>query len=187
MIFSPTGIPGAWLIDLDTIGDERGFFARAFCRTAFAEHGLEPAVAQINNAVSARRGTLRGLHYQLPPSAEAKTVRVIRGAIHDVVLDLRPRSETFGRWYGAELSASNRRMMHVPAGCAHGLLTLDDDCEVLYLASAAYAPDLERGVRWDDPRFGIAWPFEPSVLSPKDASWPSFDEAWHLNAAMREL
>jgi dTDP-4-dehydrorhamnose 3,5-epimerase len=187
MTFTPTGIPGAWLIDLDAIGDERGSFARLFCQRSFVEHGLDARIAQINNAVSARRGTLRGLHYQLPPAAESKTVRVVRGAVFDVVLDLRPRSDTFGRWVGAELSAATRRMMHAPAGCAHGLLTLEDDCEVLYLASAPYAPDLERGVRWDDPRFAIAWPFPPEVLSAKDRSWPPFDEGWHLGDAMREL
>lgn len=187
MKFTPTGIEGAWLVDLTPIEDDRGSFARLFCRASFEAQGLEGGIAQINNAVSVRRGTLRGLHYQLPPAAEAKTVRVTRGSIFDVVLDLRPRSATFGRWAGAELGAGTRRMMHVPAGCAHGLLTLEDDCEVLYLASAAYAPELERGIRWDDPRFGIEWPMVPSVVSAKDRAWPDFDEAWHLNAALREL
>jgi dTDP-4-dehydrorhamnose 3,5-epimerase len=174
MKFEPTPIAGAFLVDLERRGDDRGFFARIFCEQEFAAAGLTPHFVQINTSFSGKRGTLRGLHYQLPPAAEAKLVRCIRGALFDVVLDLRPASPSFGQWFGAELTAENRRMMYVPEGCAHAFLSLADATETLYLASAFYAPDRERGVRFDDPRFAIRWPIEPVELSPKDRSWPDY-------------
>ena len=182
MRFDETPIPGAFTVELDRRGDERGFFARVFCEEEFGAAGLPTRFVQVNNSLSAERGTLRGMHYQLAPAAEVKVVRCIRGALWDVVLDLREASPTFGRWYGAELSAENRRMMVVPEGCAHGFVTLEPDTEAFYFVTHPYAPDLERGVRWDDPRFGIEWPIAPIVLSDKDRGHPDFDPAWHLAA-----
>jgi dTDP-4-dehydrorhamnose 3,5-epimerase len=183
MIFTETPLKGAYLIDLERRGDDRGFFARAFCAREFAEHGLVDRFVQANNSLSARRGTLRGMHYQLAPNAETKMVRCVRGSLYDVILDLRQGSPTFGRSFGAELSADNRRMMYVPKGCAHGFFTTSDDAEALYFVDESYAPESERGVRWDDPNFAIAWPGEPAVLSDKDRSWRDFDPAWHLAAS----
>lgn len=180
MIFSETPIEGAYLIDLEKRGDERGFFARAFCEKEFEARRLATRFVQANDSLSAQKGTLRGMHYQLPPRAETKVVRCIRGALHDVVLDLRPGSRTFGQSFGAELTAENRRMMYLPKGCAHGFITLADDTEALYLVDEFYAPERERGVRWDDPRFGIRWPIPPGVLSDKDRTHRDFDPAWHL-------
>ena len=180
MIFTQTPIPGAYLIDLEKRGDERGFFARAFCVQEFAAHGLVTHFVQVNNSLSAERGTLRGMHYQLAPRAETKLVRCIRGALFDVILDLRPGSPTFGRSFGAELTAENRRMMYVPKGFAHGFLTLADATEAFYFVDESYAPQAERGVRWNDPRFAIQWPFAPSVLSDKDRNQRDFDASWHL-------
>ena len=173
--FEPAPVEGAWLIQGIARGDARGSFARMFCAEEFAARGLETAFAQANTSISRRRHTLRGLHYQLPPSAEAKLVRCTSGALFDVVADLRPNSPSFGAWFGAELSAANGRMLYVPRGCAHGFLTLQDGTAALYLVSDAYAPALERGVRFDDPRFGIAWPAVPEEISAKDATWPDFD------------
>jgi len=180
MIFVETPIPGAFLIDLERRGDDRGFFARAFCEQEFAAHGLVTHFVQVNNSLSAQRGTLRGMHYQLAPKAETKLVRCIRGALYDVILDLRPDSPTFGKSFGAELTAENRRMMYVPKGFAHGFITLADDTEAFYFVDEFYAPQHERGVRWDDPRFGISWPASPDVLSDKDANQRSYDPDWHL-------
>jgi dTDP-4-dehydrorhamnose 3,5-epimerase len=185
--FRPTPVEGAQIIDLDRRGDDRGFFARLFCGQEFADAGLEPCFVQANNTLTARRATLRGLHFQLPPAAEAKVVRCIRGALFDVVADLRPDSPSYAKWFGAELSAENRSMMYVPRGCAHGFITLADDTEVLYLHSAPYAPELERGLRFDDPWLGIAWPVEPAELSAKDRAWPYFDPTYHGVEAMRGL
>ncbi|HEV2303715.1 MAG TPA: dTDP-4-dehydrorhamnose 3,5-epimerase [Stellaceae bacterium] len=180
MIFTETPVEGAYLIDLEKRGDERGFFARAFCKNEFAAYGLETEFVQINNSLSAAKGTLRGMHYQLAPAAEVKVVRCLAGALWDVVLDLRPQSPTYGRWFGAELSAQNRRMMYAPKGLAHGFVTLADDTEAFYLVSAFYAPELERGVRWSDPRFAIEWPLQPVVISDKDRDRADFDPATHL-------
>ena len=180
MIFEETPVTGAYVIDLEKIGDERGFFARVFCDEEFAQRGLTPHLVQCNNSLSARRGTLRGMHYQLAPKAETKLVRCIRGELFDVVLDLRADSRTFGRSFGTALSADNRRMMYVPKGCAHGFITLADATEALYFVDEFYAPGQERGVRWNDPRFAIEWPMEPVVLSDKDANWRLFDPAYHL-------
>jgi dTDP-4-dehydrorhamnose 3,5-epimerase len=182
MIYTETPLAGAYLIDLEKRGDGRGFFARVFCEAEFGQHGLATRFVQVNNSLSAERGTLRGLHYQLPPRAETKVVRCIRGALCDVILDLRPASPTFGQSFSAELTADNRRMLYVPKGFAHGLITLADDTEAFYFADEFYAPELERGVRWDDPRFGIAWPIEPAVISDKDRRHPDFSPAYHLPA-----
>jgi dTDP-4-dehydrorhamnose 3,5-epimerase len=178
--FGETPLPGAYTIDLEPRSDERGFFARFFCEAEFGAQGLETRFVQINNSLSRDRGTLRGMHYQLEPSAEVKVLRAISGALWDVILDLRPGSETFGRHFGAELTAENRRMMYVPRGFAHGFLTLAPDTETLYLVSASYDPERERGIRYDDPRFAIDWPAEPAVVSEKDRTHPDFDEAFHL-------
>jgi dTDP-4-dehydrorhamnose 3,5-epimerase len=180
MIFNPLPLAGAFLVELEKRGDERGFFARAFCQREFDAHGLPTQFVQINNSLTGERGTLRGMHYQLAPHAETKIVRCVRGALWDCLLDLRPESPTFGQWYGAELSADNRLMMVVPKGFAHGFLTLTDDTEAFYLVDEFYAPEHERGVRYDDPRFAIEWPQAPTVLSEKDASHRDFDPAWHL-------
>ncbi len=180
MIFTETPLPGAYVIDLEKRGDERGFFARAFCEKEFGAKGLATRFVQVNNSLSAQRGTLRGMHYQLAPRAETKLVRCIRGALHDVILDLRRGSPTFGKSFGAELSADNRRMIYVPKGFAHGFVTLSDDTEAFYFADEFYGPEQERGVRWNDPRFGIAWPIAPVVISDKDRQHRDFDPAWHL-------
>ncbi|MCP3905643.1 MAG: dTDP-4-dehydrorhamnose 3,5-epimerase [Planctomycetes bacterium] len=172
MKFHELELPGVFVIDLESSADERGFFARTFCTDAFHDHGLNPAVRQCSLSFSTRRGTLRGLHWQAPPSAEDKLVRCVRGAAWDVVVDPRPDSPTFRRWTSVELTAGNRRSVYVPAGFAHGFLTLAEETELLYQMTEAHAPDLARGARWDDPAFGIAWPFPPIVISDRDASYP---------------
>jgi len=180
MRFVETPLAGAFVIDLEKREDERGFFARVFCRDEFEDHGLPSAIVQINDSLAADKGTLRGMHYQLPPHAETKVVRCIRGALYDVILDLRPDSKTFGRHFGIELSAENRTMVCVPKGFAHGFVTLRDDTEAFYLTDESYAPTHERGIRWNDPAFGIAWPLEPAVISEKDRHHADFDPATHL-------
>lgn len=181
MIFSSTPLTGAYLIDLEKRGDERGFFARAFCEHEFARHDLVTHFVQVNNSLSAQRGTLRGMHYQMQPRAETKIVRCVRGVLHDMILDLRAGSPTFGQSFGAELSADNRRMMYVPKGFAHGFLTLTDDTETIYFVDEFYSPEHERGVRYDDPKFNMRWPENPTVISDKDKSHPDFEPAWHLH------
>lgn len=179
MRFLPTPLAGAFLIELEKREDDRGFFARFFCEREFGEAGLETRFAQMNNSLNTRRGTLRGFHYQLAPAAEVKVIRCLKGALHDVIVDLRPDSDTFGRSFGADLTADNRTMMYAPRGFAHGFLTLEADTEALYLASDAYAPAEERGLRYDDPWVGAAWPAEPTEVSKKDREWPLFDPAFH--------
>jgi dTDP-4-dehydrorhamnose 3,5-epimerase len=174
MIFTPTGVQGAYVLDLERRTDERGFFARAWCQKEFAAHGLATQLAQINVSFNARKGTLRGLHYQLAPHREAKVVSCTRGAIYDVVVDLRPESRTFRQWAAVELTAQNRRMLYIPEGCAHGFQTLEDDTELLYLMSEFHAPEQARGARFDDPAFGVAWPLPAECLSEADRSWPAF-------------
>jgi dTDP-4-dehydrorhamnose 3,5-epimerase len=175
VIFTETELPGAFVVDPERRGDERGFFARFFCRREFAEQGLELEVAQANLAFNRRRGTLRGLHYQAPPHDEAKLVRCVRGALYDVVVDLRPDSPTYRQWLAVELTAENRRLLYVPPGLAHGYQTLTGETEAMYLHSAVHVPEAERGVRWDDPAFGIEWPeTDQRVLSAKDRAWPDF-------------
>lgn len=180
MIFTETPLKGAYLIDIEKRGDERGFFARVFCKNEFGTLNLDANIVQINNSTSAKKGTLRGMHYQLAPYAETKIVRCIKGALYDVILDLREDSPTFGKWFGAELTAENRRMMYVPKGFAHGFLTLTDDVEAFYMVTEFYNPQAERGIRWNDPKFQIEWPFEPVVLSEKDKTWQDFNPAYHL-------
>jgi dTDP-4-dehydrorhamnose 3,5-epimerase len=175
MRFELAEVIGAFLIEPERITDERGFFARIWCRDEFAAHGLNPALAQANVSFNHRKGTLRGMHYQAAPHQEAKLVRCTRGAIWDVVLDLRPGSPTYRAWTGAELSDANRAMLYVPEGCAHGFLTLTDAAEVAYQMSVSYAPDAARGVRYDDPAFGIEWPGAVMVISQRDASYPDVD------------
>lgn len=176
MIFTPLELEGAFLVDLEPHPDERGFFARAWCREEFEAHGLNNALVQCNLSFNHLRGTLRGMHYQRAPHAEAKLVRCTRGAILDVIVDLRPGSPTHARWLGVELTEENRSALYVPEGFAHGYQTLTDGTETLYQVSAAYAPGAEGGVRWDDPAFGIEWPdADPRIVSDKDRAWPDYD------------
>ena len=180
MKFTETAVRGAWVINLESRADERGWFARFFCQHEFEQHGLCPNVAQINNSFNKYKGTLRGLHYQLAPKAENKTVRCARGALWDVIVDLRADSPTFLHHFGVELNAENRTTLYVPAGCATGLLTLADDTETFYLTSEFYSPQHERGLRYNDPKLGIRWPSPPVVISDKDLRHPDFDPAIHL-------
>ena len=175
MIFEETRLRGAFLVDLERRQDPRGFFARTWCANEFADHGLTTEVVQANVSFNPRQGTLRGMHFQRAPHAETKLVRCTRGAIHDVVIDLRPDSETYKEWLGVELTADNRRALFVPEGFAHGYQTLVPDSEVFYQVSEYYTPGAEGGVRWDDPAFGIEWPDpDNAFLSDKDRSWPDF-------------
>lgn len=174
MIFAPTKLAGAVIIDLERREDERGFFARSFCRREFEERHLDPCVSQCNVSFNRRRGTLRGMHWQTAPHGEAKLVRVTHGAVWDVIIDLRPDSASYAEWLGVELTAETRRALYVPDGFAHGFQTLVDDTEVFYQMSTAYAPEAQRGLRWDDPAFGIGWPIDPPFLSRRDATFPDF-------------
>jgi dTDP-4-dehydrorhamnose 3,5-epimerase len=173
--FTPTDLPGAFLIDLEPIVDERGFFARTWCGEEFAEHGLSAALAQCNVSFNRQKGTLRGMHFQVTPHEEAKLVRCTMGAIYDVIVDLRPESPTYSQHLGVELTASNRRALFVPEGCAHGFQTLVDDSEVFYQMSRSYAAGAARGVRWNDPAFAIAWPEQERIISERDQQWPDFN------------
>src|SRR5436190_732440 len=171
MIFQETKIPGAWTIDIAPLADHRGFFAMTWLPDELTRRGLDPALAQCNLAFNHKRGTLRGMHFQKAPHAQAKIVRATRGALLDVIVDLREDSPTYKQWDAVELTAENRRMFYMPEGIAHGYITLTDDTEAYYHASAPYAPQAESGVRWDDPAFGIKWPITPTLISDKDASW----------------
>jgi dTDP-4-dehydrorhamnose 3,5-epimerase len=176
MRFIETPLNGAWVVDLDLLGDERGWFARTFDAGEFAARGLNPAVVQCNASFNARRGTLRGMHYQAEPHGESKLVRCVRGAIFDVAVDLRGGSPTQRRWHGVELSADNRLAFYIPPGLAHGFQTLSDDAEVLYQMGNPYVPEAARGVRWDDPAFAIQWP-EPDgerIVSERDRAFADF-------------
>ena len=172
MKFQESPLAGAYTIEMDRLEDERGFFARSYSTEEFAARGLPAAMPQSSVSFNARRGTLRGLHYQAEPHAEDKLVRCTAGAIYDVIVDLRPDSPTVRRWFGVELSAANHRSLFVPKGLAHGFMTLRDDTEVLYMISVPYAPGFERGLRWNDPAIGISWPTVPSVVSARDAAYP---------------
>lgn len=174
MRFVATRLKGAYLIEPEIRADERGFFARAFCRREFLAHGLNPELVQCNLSFNPASGTLRGMHYQRAPHTEAKLVRCTAGAICDVILDLRPGSPTFTQWAAVELSAGNRRLLYVPEGFAHGYQTLTEGAEVFYQVSAFYHPGSEGGVRWDDPAFKIEWPLPVSSISAKDASYPDW-------------
>lgn len=176
MLFTETRLKGAHLIQLEPLEDDRGFFSRTFCREEFERHGLNPCVAQCSLSYNYRKGTLRGLHYQVAPRQEAKLVRCTAGSIFDVIVDLRPASLTYCQWFGVELGSQQRRVMvYVPEGFAHGFQTLEDDTEILYQISELYSPDDARGVRWDDPAFAIQWPEEPRVMSERDKSFPDYE------------
>ncbi len=175
MQFVETRIAGAFVIVPEPRCDERGFFARLWCSREFSEHGLATSFVQWNGSFSHHRQTLRGLHYQAAPHAEAKLVRCVRGSVFDVAVDLRPESSTYLCWFGVELTANARNMLYVPERCAHGYMTLEDDSEVMYAVSEFYRPDAERGIRWNDPKFDIEWPLGgPAAVSPKDRSWPDY-------------
>jgi dTDP-4-dehydrorhamnose 3,5-epimerase len=172
MRFMETGIVDARVIDPSPHEDERGRFLRAWCVREFAEHGINFLPVQANFGFSKTSGTIRGMHFQIAPAIEAKLVRCTRGAIFDVVLDLRPQSPSYGKWYGAELSAKNDRMLYVPGNCAHGYQTLQECTDMYYMTSALYTPSAVRGVRFDDPAFGIRWPLVATVVSDQDRNWP---------------
>lgn len=176
MTFQQTTLNGAFEIHLEPKADERGFFARTWCQKEFEAHGLDPRLVQCSVSFNGRKGTLRGMHYQTPPHAEAKLVRCTRGAIYDVVIDLRPESCTFKSWIAVVLTAEKRNMVYVPKGCAHGFLTLADDSEVFYQISEFYSPEAGRGVRWNDPAFQITWPEAVQVISERDRTYPNFDQ-----------
>jgi dTDP-4-dehydrorhamnose 3,5-epimerase len=175
MIFTETTLLGAFVVDLQLNKDDRGFFARSFCCNEFESHGLCRSVVQCNISFNASRGTLRGMHYQWP-DGEAKLVRCTRGRIYDVIIDLRTTSPTFRKYFGVELTEANRRMLYIPVGFAHGFLTLEDETEVFYQMSEFYFPEQARGVRWNDPAFGIDWPMPVQVISDRDNNYADFKE-----------
>lgn len=175
MRFVPTSLAGAYLIEPEPIEDERGFFARTFCAEEFTRHGLVTDVAQCSVSFNRIKGTLRGMHYQAAPHGEVKLVRCTMGTIYDVLVDLRPSSETYLRWTAHELSAENRQQLYVPEGVAHGFLTLADDTEVHYQISTTHEPAAARGVKWDDPAFAVTWPFAPVIMSARDAGYLDFE------------
>jgi dTDP-4-dehydrorhamnose 3,5-epimerase len=176
MRFEQTPLSGVWVIDVDRLTDERGWFARTFDAAEFAARGLRPDVVQCNASFNACRATLRGLHYQAAPHGETKVVRCVRGRVFDVAVDLRPSSATYCRWYGVELSAGNQRMLYIPDGFAHGFQTLTDDSELLYMMGTEYVPGAGRGVRWNDPAFAIDWPVVAGerTISERDRAYPDF-------------
>lgn len=174
MIFTPTHLAGVYVLELEARTDQRGGFARTFCTKEFREHGLTAEIAQSNMSYNPRKGTLRGMHYQLPPAAEAKLVRCTKGSIFVSIIDLRPESATHLQHFSIQLDAAGRKSLYVPERFAHGYLTLEDDTEVHYNASAPYTPELERGIRYDDPLFGIRWPVAVTSISEKDLSWPDY-------------
>jgi dTDP-4-dehydrorhamnose 3,5-epimerase len=175
--FLTTPLGGVYLVDVEKIEDERGFFARSFCQNEFKALGLDSSIAQCNMSFNRKRGTLRGLHYQASPHEESKLVRCSSGAIWDVIADLRSNSPTFGKWFSVELSASNRRALYVPSGFAHGFQTLADNSEVLYQMSTLYNSDSGRGIKWNDPYLSISWPLDVSAISPRDQSFPILTES----------
>ncbi len=175
MKFTETQLKDAFIIEPERLGDERGFFARSWCHKEAAAYGITPDWVQCNISFNRKKGTLRGMHYQAPPCAEAKLVRCTMGGIYDVIIDLRPQSPSYQNWFSVELSAENRRMLYIPEGFAHGFLTLADNTEVFYQMSEFYAPSQARGVRWDDPAFAIDWPSAPQVISSQDRSYAQFE------------
>jgi dTDP-4-dehydrorhamnose 3,5-epimerase len=177
MIFIETLLPGAYLIEVEPRSDERGFLARTFCEEEFAAHGLRTHYVQCSTVLNHKRGTLRGMHFQQPPYAETKVVRCTIGAVYDVIIDLRPESPTFTKWFATELTAENRRSVYIPPGFAHGMQTLVDNSELLYYISEFYHPAAATGVLWDDPAFGIEWvaaPPEGRIIAAKDLQWARF-------------
>jgi dTDP-4-dehydrorhamnose 3,5-epimerase len=177
MHFAPTAIDGVFRVELDVMSDERGFFARLHCEREFEAHGLATRAVQTSLSYTARRGTVRGLHFQWPPARESKLVRCLRGRIFDVVVDLRPGSASRGRHVAVELDGARRSALAIPPGVAHGFQTLEDGCEVLYQMSDFHAPALSAGVRWNDPAFGIAWPLPCALIHQRDAAYPDYDPA----------
>jgi dTDP-4-dehydrorhamnose 3,5-epimerase len=175
MKFTEIALAGAYLVEMDRIEDDRGFFARSFCAGEFAAHGLAAAMPQCSVSFNSRRATLRGLHFQADPHAEDKLVRCTAGAVFDVIVDLRPQSRTRRRWIGLELTADNRHALYVPKGFAHGFITLADRSEVLYMMSVPHSPGFAHGVRWDDPALAIDWPLEPKWMADRDAAYPLLD------------
>lgn len=171
MKFIETRLKGAFIIEPERLEDERGFFARTFCQKEFEAHGLNPRMVQCNISSNKHKGTLRGMHYQAAPTAEAKLVRCTRGAIYDVIIDLRPGSPTYCQWLAEELNAENSKMIYIPEGFSHGFQTLEDDTEVFYQMSEFYSPEHTRGVRWDDPVFGVEWPLNAKIISEKDKNY----------------
>jgi dTDP-4-dehydrorhamnose 3,5-epimerase len=175
MKFIETPLDGAFLIDMEPYRDARGLNARLWCEREFKAHGLMSHVAQANTIINHRKGTLRGLHYQIGAAAQAKVFRCIRGAVFDVIIDLREESPTYGKWFGVELSADTYRVLYVPQRFAQGFIALTDETELMYTASALHTPECERGIRYDDPAFAIEWPMAPAVISDKDQQWPKFN------------
>jgi dTDP-4-dehydrorhamnose 3,5-epimerase len=174
MIFSETELKGAFLIEAERKEDERGFFARTWCETEFKEHGLNSNLVQCSISFNKRKGTLRGMHYQIPPFEEVKLVRCTRGEVFDVIIDLRPDSKTYKKYISAVLNEENRKMLYIPAGFAHGFQTLSDNAEVFYQMSQFYSPEHGRGVRWNDPAFGILWPEDERIIIERDRNYPDF-------------
>jgi dTDP-4-dehydrorhamnose 3,5-epimerase len=174
MIFTETSLKGSFIIDLEIKEDERGFFARSWCQREFETHGLNTRLVQCNVSFNKKKGTLRGMHYQVAPHEEAKLVRCTMGSLYDVIVDLRSESPTYMRYFGVVLSAANRRALYIPERFAHGFQTLEDNTEVFYQMSEFYAPECARGFRWDDPAFGIAWPEPVRVISQKDLAYPNY-------------
>lgn len=179
MRFVPTAVHGAFIVEIDRHVDNRGMFARTFCAESFAARELAATYPQCNVSQNHARGTLRGMHYQANPKPEAKLVRAVRGRVFDVALDLRPESASYLKWASVELDSAIQNAFYIPAGCAHGFLTLEDDCELFYQMSEVYVAELARGVRWDDPQFAIAWPFAPKIISDRDAALGSYNPETH--------
>jgi dTDP-4-dehydrorhamnose 3,5-epimerase len=176
MLIASTGLKDAFVVELEIREDHRGGFARTFCVKEFEDHGMKPTVAQCNLSYNFKKGTLRGLHYQLPPAAETKLIRCIRGTIYDVIIDMRPESPTYKQHFGIELTADNRKALYVPEMFAHGYQALTDNAEVVYQVGEFYSPGYERGIRYDDPAFGIKWPIPVTVVSEKDNNWVPFED-----------
>ena len=177
MVFTETKLPGSYIIDIKKLEDERGFFGRSYCQHEFAELGLNTNPVQANVSFNKKKGTLRGLHMQVAPYSETKLVRCTRGAIWDVIVDVRPDSATYKKWIGVELTADNYRMLYVPEGFAHGFITLEDNTEIFYQITQFYTPGTERGYRWNDPAFAIQWPLAPIMISEKDQAYPLMEDA----------
>jgi dTDP-4-dehydrorhamnose 3,5-epimerase len=174
MIFTETKLKGAFVIEIKKIGDERGFFGRSWCKNEMEEHGLNGNIVQINTSLSKDKATLRGLHFQIAPFQECKMIRCTRGSIFDVIVDLRPESPTFLQWFGEELTESNHKALYSPEGFAQGFITLENESEITYFTTQFYAPGKDRGVRYNDPQFGVKLPIQPVIISEKDINWPDF-------------
>jgi dTDP-4-dehydrorhamnose 3,5-epimerase len=175
MIFTETKLKGAYVLSIEKLEDERGFFARSWCRREFEKHGLNPQLVQCNISFNSHKGTMRGMHYQVKPYEEAKLIRCTTGSIYDVIVDIRPHSPSYKQYLGIALTPENHKMLYVPEGFAHGFLTLEDNTEVFYQMSEFYAPDHARGFRWNDPVFGIGWPANVQVISDRDRDYPDFN------------